>query len=592
MKKSDAFGLLFSSGRKTNSSSQNRNLSSARKSTARRTTVLFTPSSLSAERNHGFQSTSKSSSSRKTMSNAQNIINNKELQHAATVKIRNYFRRRPEFCSFPLYGQQPLTTKCFIEMVDFLFGLLLKTNTFIQQNYLEQIPIHMKHLGYQGNVQKSWLQVVNTASALPHVTGLLAFLVDLVDWQDDALTMDLLFPPPEVEDDDDKTNILKNCLAHELDSFEIWNRCEEESTSLTEEKEEMDRLGRKLIEGLNINEDDIKFAEQEMAWMESELNEKSYVLLLNGVEETQNMCHGLKNDEETMSLELKKMQGIVKSTENERNEKEKKIQSLEHFSVKKKNEVTVLKQQCAKQKITVEDRQNIIKKCKELKDSIKCYEDYLKTAKETVFQEDIAIAQLRQGVNNSCLAYNKLLMEPGNQFEEINHVRLPPNIFQYDPEEVSVTRVLRTIFNESELKKNELEAELKSVESKTLEVEGKFGSIFYVIQDREAEKTILKDQLVVQREEMDQLRKECTENERDIVAEICSLNKVLASCKERLEELSSLKKLNKENAVMIENEEKERQAILDNFTRQGYILLNIFMVRCHEAMDSLRKRRE
>jgi len=202
----------------------------------------------------------------------------KDFQQAAIHKIQNYFLTSPNASHILNNGSiKPMTTTMFTDMCEYLLYMLDRNQVLNKSKYVEELPKIMKKYYYKGKVDRSWLITVNASHSFPQVIGLLLWLVELCETQNNFNVMDTLYPSflstTEVEEEDyEQTVEFKMYLPFLLNSYQVESR----ETGKPADSEFLQKQEELLLENykktLGINEGELIKLESEVADYKEQLD--------------------------------------------------------------------------------------------------------------------------------------------------------------------------------------------------------------------------------------------------------------------------------------------------------------------------------
>lgn len=344
-------------------------------------------------------------------------LTDKEFQQGAIQKIQNYFFTAPNASHILNNGSmKPMTTTMFTDMCEYLLYKLDRNQQFSKSKYMEELPKIMKKYYYKGKVDRSWLITVNASHSFPQVVGLLLWLVELCETQNNFNVMEALYPtvldPDEVEDEDyEQTVEFKTYLPFLLNSYLIETR----GSGKSSDKEYLQKQEELLLENykktLGVDENEIAKLETEVANYKEELDLLCDVTEEKKLEDMKAMKVALQQDIMTTKKYIKEIQicigeiqEYISKKKNERIFQEKEIENLQE-------ELNVVSGCINGQPITQVDKNIIEEEIISLKQDIKYEENCLEEYSNIVYSEDLNSVNVRLKLDKLFVQYNKICAE-------------------------------------------------------------------------------------------------------------------------------------------------------------------------------------
>ncbi|VVC40485.1 Kinetochore protein Ndc80 [Cinara cedri] len=395
-------------------------------------------------------------------------LSEKEFQQAATNQIQNYFLNAPN-ASHILNNNgsmKPMTTNMFTDMCEYLLHKLDRNQLLDKSKYVEELPKIMKKYYYKGKVDKSWLITVNASHSFPQVVGLLLWLVELCETQNNFNVMDALYPPifdqdPADDGEYDQYVEFKMYFPFLLNSYQVESR----GTGKQADQEFLQKQEEFLYENykntLGIDEAALSKLKAEIANFNEELASLSDTTEEHKLEEMKAMKIGLQKEIVCMQKYIKDLhiclgeaeEHISKKTD-EHNFQEKEIENLQ-------KELNVVKGCINGQQITQEDKKNIEEEIISLRQDIQYEENCLNEYSNIVYSEDLNVVNFRGKLDKLFVQYNTLCAENMVVLPELENAIADKNVLT-----IHVRESLKEVDKLLKCLKNQNAEKLKAAEQK------------------------------------------------------------------------------------------------------------------------------
>ncbi|XP_044598996.1 kinetochore protein NDC80 homolog isoform X1 [Cotesia glomerata] len=331
-------------------------------------------------------------------------LNDKNFQSQMLNRIDTFFNDAHQSSMLNANGSlRPVSLKIFVSASDFLLKLLHVKQELSSNNYMEELPKIAKKIHYPGTMAKSWLKTANTMHSWPHVLGWLSWLVEISEAKVVAFEKFQLHSIPFVDDEEGEI-INRNKFTKLLELYIAWN-----DGQFEQEEDLIKKYAENIADNLGCTDENKVRVDEEALETKKKYDEldKQYEQMLNKFQESKDQIRLLEEDEmkqetyenaqiQTSKDEQIRIQKLENDTDNLNKEKERLL--------KKNNELN----ECIKtQSMTVEERDEIVKKCAELTKYLKTFDEHLEELRREVWTLDIKYSSMLDKLNSAVLAYNK-----------------------------------------------------------------------------------------------------------------------------------------------------------------------------------------
>ncbi|XP_053597444.1 kinetochore protein NDC80 homolog [Microplitis demolitor] len=351
----------------------------------------------SAERASGLNSNNSSKKDTRPLSD-------KNFQGQMLNRIDTFFSNAHQSSILNSNGSlRPVSLKIFVSASDFLLKFLHVKQELNSNNYMEELPKIAKKIHYPGTMAKSWLKTANTMHSWPHVLGWLSWLVEICEAKDVAFEKFQLHSLPFVDAEESEI-INRNKFTKLLELYTAWN-----DGQVDEEEKLIKKYAQGIADDLGCNEDNKQRVEEEAeeAQKKSDEFDKQYEQILRKFEESKEKVKLLEEDElkqtayenaqiefsKNEELKIEKLQSDVERLDKDKDKLLKKLDDLNH---------------CIKSQVmTVEEHDEILRKCSELQKYLHTFNEHLEELQKEVWTLDMKHSSMLDKLNSAVLAYNK-----------------------------------------------------------------------------------------------------------------------------------------------------------------------------------------
>ncbi|KAK3912436.1 Kinetochore protein NDC80-like protein [Frankliniella fusca] len=393
-------------------------------------------------------------------------------------KITSFLIKQPHSLSLGAKGinLRQLTTKLFVEIFNFLVGFLDEYVSVNMANYVNEIPLIMKKWGYSGNLNTSWLKTVNTPHALPHVVGLLSWLVSCASVAEETdfeeYTANCIQSNDDVLDDADADGFLygnaKVYLPHLMTQYKLWNEREEVA-----EKNEERRFIMELCNRNGVSDEAMKECEIAIRNLEIELEDpKEQEEIAAIMEEDKRNNEFLKDYNKALKYK-NQMEEFINTYETKLEEEKLKLSKEEEAVRDLQCRIMELKELLSNQVMTVEERDKLQNLCTELNSSIRENEEYIALVSNQTFSDDLQMANRAATLKKRTQAYNKIIVMESCWLPELQSLMDETNYNHPGAQEelAEIESQAHKLKDDIQNKFEKLDLEIKELQSKVLQIE-------------------------------------------------------------------------------------------------------------------------
>lgn len=404
-------------------------------------------------------------------------------------KITSFLHSQPDALSVASKGinLRQLTMKLFVDLVNFLMGFLDDNVNVNMANYVNEIPLIMKKWGYAGNLNSSWLKTVNTPHALPHVVGLLSWLVTCASYAEgtdfEAFVENSLQNYDDVIDDAEADGFLYgNALVympHLMKQYRLWNSREEAA-----EKSEERRFIAELCKRNGVGDDELNECAEAIRDYEVQLSDpKEQAEIAALMEEEKKNIEFVKDYNNCLEYKSK-MEEFLNSAETKLEEEKQKLLKEEDVLLNLQNKIMELKELISNQIMTVEERDELQKLCSELGSSIRENEEYIALVSNQTFNDDLEIVKRQKNIKKKTQTYNKIIIMESCWLPELKSLMDEINFFHPGAKEevAEIESQALKLKGDIQNKYEKINADMKERKSELLQLEERKS---LVLQDEE-----------------------------------------------------------------------------------------------------------
>ncbi|XP_051162863.1 kinetochore protein NDC80 homolog [Leptopilina boulardi] len=503
-------------------------------------------------------------------------IADKAFQTLMIKKIENYFHNIQQSSMLNTNGSlKPLSIKMFVDMSGLLVGLLGIKHTLNTINYVEEIPKIAKKLNYMGQMTKAWLKTANAMHGLPNSLAWLSWLVELCELKDLAFEQFSLKNLPFLNVNDQAAKN-RNLFLSMMDWYIAWNEDAQLEETLVEEylqdeESHYDVSDETYQRAKADYENKLREFEKEELRIQLDIETKK----LNDI------LTNLKQDNNNIDDYFLEQNQHIKNLDDENEKVERDCNILDDDIEKNLQLQEKLKLTIDQQKITIEERDEIVAKCNDIKKFLKEYSNHVDDIQKDVYSRDIKLASLNHNLTKIVLKYNR---DCHNSFVgitgvDITKIELPENISST----LSID-ILKNVSKELTILKTKKEKELHDVEKLIVENNVELQNL---------EKKLSK--VMESEEDMGRKSEEIEIEINEIVAQGKLEEADIREKNKKLEEKIKLIQESRVDLVKLNNELEEGIDKLNSLKRRKeYLEQNacIFFENFYSILAGLRKERE
>ncbi|XP_046667122.1 kinetochore protein NDC80 homolog [Homalodisca vitripennis] len=455
-------------------------------------------------------------------------ISEKAFQQMAQARVQQYFDTYGLEVIGPGNSIRRMNTKLFVDMMDHMLKKIDSRIVLTKTNFLEDLPLLLRKLGYRSKVDRSWLMTVNTSHSWQHVIGVLSWLVDILECVSSVEPFDMMIgnnlndDEPNEEENAEDFPIDKDVIHHLKKSYRYKDDPMAEEIVDRMDSEYID----KMITDFKCTDEDFEVLEREIELKREEVDGEAQRkdAQLEMIEKLKIKRDALQNDCQNNEVFIEESNVFIRTTEAKLLALEQEITLKRTFVSKKQEELFKLQEKVSNQQISVHEKDKIAKEKHDLQRMIIFYENGIREYENSVFAVDLKSAETQRKLEKSIVEYNKIVAEK---------IIVEPRLKNVE--------VKFTLLSE----KNSQEMDIIDGNLKTLKEEYK-NSIFELKSKKEELENILWQVKQDQKETKEEIAKECAFIEGiecDIEKQEESINKESQKLKE---ELSRYQKMIKE----------------------------------------------
>uniref|UniRef100_A0A1B6LKW6 Kinetochore protein NDC80 n=2 Tax=Graphocephala atropunctata TaxID=36148 RepID=A0A1B6LKW6_9HEMI len=429
-------------------------------------------------------------------------ISEKSFQQIAQSKVQQYFDTYGQEIVGPGNSIRPMNTKLFVDMMDHLLKNIDSRIVLTKSNYLEELPILLRKLGYRSKVDRSWLMTVNTPHSWQHVVGVLSWLVEIVECMNIVDPFEIMMSnnlddkpdDDEEEDSDDDIPIDKDLILFLKKTYRY-----KDDPHATEIIDRMDsEYIDKMITELKCTDEDFEVLgrEIELKREEVECEAQRRDAQLENVEKLKANRNALQIDCQYYEKFIEESNTFVSSTEAKLAALDQEIALKRTMLSKKQEDLIKLQEKVNHQQISVHEKDKIATEKQNLQRMIKFYENGIREYDNSVFTTDIKSAEEQRKLEKSILDYNKIVAE-----KIVLEPRLKDVEVKFTLLSEKNSQVMNIVDENLRILKEEYKNAILALKSKKEELE---NSLWQVKQDqKETEEEIAKTSMFIEGMECD-----------------------------------------------------------------------------------------
>ncbi|XP_077288321.1 uncharacterized protein LOC143912806 [Arctopsyche grandis] len=321
-------------------------------------------------------------------------------------EILSKFRSDPDISSIlpsvssPL---RPITIKLFVDITNVLLSKLRDRNPLDVNDYVKRLPDIARELAYPGIVAQSWLKSVNAIHNYPYMLTFYSYLIDMIELKnsvEDKMSLEHLYG------EDGYFYILRHQYY-----FHSWGAFQE--PDFQDFDSIADEYISKLHEARGISDEQIQAMKANIEEREKIFNQLTEDV--NKVHQKEKNMHTEFMSVKNRSDRLKEMEGEITDQIRVANEKAiSEENSMKHIMNKMQdmqNQGKTLQEQLACQKMSIKERDAIIKETNYMNECLHTQQDLLNEMEKTSFEMDIELATEQKLALKASIAVNKYLVD-------------------------------------------------------------------------------------------------------------------------------------------------------------------------------------
>ncbi|XP_054274982.1 kinetochore protein NDC80 homolog [Macrosteles quadrilineatus] len=395
-------------------------------------------------------------------------IAEKSFQQAAQAKVQEYFDRHASDVIGPGNSIRPMNTKLFVDMINHLLQNLDSKIVISKSNYLEEIPLNLRKLGYRSKVDRSWLMTVNTPHSWQHVIAVLCWLVDLKEVMDLTDPFEMIYPnvvedETEEKEDEEEDEIVidKDMVLHLKRSYQM-RKCDEDRLALMDEE-----FIEKQIIDLKCTEEDFDTLQRQLDLIKEEVESENQrkALVIDELQKIKEKEKAVIEDSESMKEYIEKSKAFVESVEVKMATTDKEITVKRAALEKKKEELQKIQDKVNTQQISRDEIDQFNVEKNNLQRMIKFYESTIREYQNSTFAVDMKLAEDQKRLEKLVLEYNKLVAETNVLEPQLKNCEIKLQLLTDVSVLETIDSQLKTLKDKYKSAINELESQKQDCET-------------------------------------------------------------------------------------------------------------------------------
>ncbi|KAG8257644.1 hypothetical protein J6590_045105 [Homalodisca vitripennis] len=342
-------------------------------------------------------------------------ISEKAFQQMAQARVQQYFDTYGLEVIGPGNSIRRMNTKLFVDMMDHMLKKIDSRIVLTKTNFLEDLPLLLRKLGYRSKVDRSWLMTVNTSHSWQHVIGVLSWLVDILECVSSVEPFDMMIgnnlndDEPNEEENAEDFPIDKDVIHHLKKSYRYKDDPMAEEIVDRMDSEYID----KMITDFKCTDEDFEVLEREIELKREEVDGEAQRkdAQLEMIEKLKLKRDALQNDCQNNEVFIEESNVFIRTTEAKLLALEQEIALKRTFVSKKQEELFKLQEKVSNQQISVHEKDKIAKEKHDLQRMIIFYENGIREYENSVFAVDLKSAETQRKLEKSIVEYNKIVAE-------------------------------------------------------------------------------------------------------------------------------------------------------------------------------------
>lgn len=403
-------------------------------------------------------------------------INDKNFIQEMTEKAQKVANLYPDCKSLMNNGKiRPMSTQLFIMLSEIVLQYFDPKLNLNNGNYAHEIPITAKLFLYKGKLDKTMLITVSTPHTYPNVIAFLAWFVECREMAQ-ALDFELLFNEisngsADIDDEEDEMDFA--VLVPYLAKVYNFERKKKSCDHLTEDLRH--ELRQRALKEYKPDEEEDNELINMYEQLEAENDAKNREL-----QEVDNEYAMVIKTKQEQDRYLSDMEEFLNSIDQQQILVEQQLQITEDKNTSTSNDMQSILLTVKNQELSLEDKEKLAMERSEIMREMNLVEAQIKQCNDILYNEQMELSKHKNKVDACIVKYNSDLYEHLNSMPDAQK-ELAIDINVLDPEasdqHTRVSNLLDSLLGRLEVKPEELEDRLASVQSDVMKQEGDLKAI-------------------------------------------------------------------------------------------------------------------